>query len=83
MIVISTMDKLPEYCGECPLFNGDDMRCCMEKRDHEDCPLIEWKVASQETCVYDEVEEIPNCMVQILHNTLTDEYSVGWWRMEE
>lgn len=30
--------------------------------------------------LYDEVEEISNCTVQILHNTITDEYSIGWWR---
>lgn len=83
MIVISTMDKLPESCGECPLFNQDAMRCCAASRDRNECPLVELSdAASVETNIYDEVEEIPNCVVQVLHNTFTDEYSVAWWRMD-
>lgn len=30
--------------------------------------------------LYDEMELYPNCTVQVLHNTVTDEYSVGWWQ---
>ena len=29
--------------------------------------------------LYDEEEFLPNCTVQVLHNTYTDEYSVGYW----
>lgn len=29
---------------------------------------------------FDEVEVYTDCTVQILHNTLTDEYSIGWTR---
>lgn len=31
---------------------------------------------------YDEVEEYTNCTVQVLHNSVTDEYSIGWWKNE-
>lgn len=30
--------------------------------------------------LFDEAELYPNCTVQVLHNTITDEYSVGWWQ---
>ena len=30
--------------------------------------------------LFDEAEMYPNCTVQVLHNTITDEYSVGWWQ---
>lgn len=36
-----------------------------------------------EANVYDEAEEYPDCTVQILHNSVTGEYSVGWWKNEE
>lgn len=36
-----------------------------------------------ETNIYDEVEEIPNCTVQILRNSVTGEISVGWYRSTE
>lgn len=29
--------------------------------------------------LYDEMKLYPDCTVQVLHNTYTDEYSVGWW----
>ena len=90
MIVITSLDKLPDACDGCPCYNKN-LYVCQAGADEpnepgpppEDCPLINWEVASQETCIYDECEEIPNCTVQILHNTFTDEYSVGWWRQEE
>ena len=33
--------------------------------------------------IYDEVEEHPNCTVQILSNSKTGEVSVGWWENAE
>lgn len=36
-----------------------------------------------ETNIFDEVEEIPNCTVQILRNSVTGEISVGWYRSTE
>lgn len=32
--------------------------------------------------LFDEEKTYPNCTVQVLHNTITDEYSVGWWDNE-
>ena len=31
MIVITTMDALPEYCYECPCHNGEHGRCEADK----------------------------------------------------
>ena len=33
--------------------------------------------------MFDEEEIHPNCTVQILRNSVTDEYSVGWWDNNE
>ena len=33
--------------------------------------------------LYDEEEIYPNCTVQVLHNSITDEYSVGWRENQE
>ncbi len=33
--------------------------------------------------MFDEEEIHPNCTVQLLHNSVTDEYSVGWWDNNE
>lgn len=30
--------------------------------------------------LFDECEVHRNCTVQILHNSVTDEYSIGWWK---
>lgn len=30
--------------------------------------------------LFDEMEMYHDCTVQVLHNTITDEYSVGWWQ---
>ena len=38
--------------------------------------------AGFEIDLFDEMEFYPNCSVQVLHNTYTDEYSVGWWNNE-
>jgi len=35
-----------------------------------------------ETNLYDKIETHENCTVEILHNTSTGEYSVGWWDNE-
>lgn len=35
-----------------------------------------------ETNLFDEEKIYPNCTVQVLHNSVTDEYSVGWWDNE-
>lgn len=32
--------------------------------------------------VYDEIEEYENCTVQVLKNSVTGKYSVGWYRNE-
>ena len=32
--------------------------------------------------IFDECEIHTNCTVQILHNSVTDEYSIGWWKNE-
>lgn len=37
----------------------------------------------EEINVYDEVEEYPNCTVQILRNSITGKESIGWWKNEE
>lgn len=33
--------------------------------------------------LFDEEEIYPNCTVQVLHNSITDEYSVGWRENQE
>ena len=30
--------------------------------------------------LFDEMNIYHDCTVQVLHNTITDEYSVGWWQ---
>ena len=30
--------------------------------------------------LYEEAETIPNATVQVMRNTRTGEYSIGWWR---
>lgn len=30
--------------------------------------------------IFDECETIEDCTVEILHNSVTDEYSIGWYR---
>lgn len=30
--------------------------------------------------IFDECEVIEDCTVEILHNSVTDEYSIGWYR---
>lgn len=35
------------------------------------------------TNLFDEEEIYTNCTVQVLHNSITDEYSVGWWDNEK
>lgn len=30
--------------------------------------------------IFDEREIIENCTVEIWHNSITDEYSIGWWQ---
>ncbi len=35
-----------------------------------------------ETNIFDQVEEYPNCTVQVLTNSVTGEVSVGWWPNE-
>ena len=30
--------------------------------------------------IFDEREIIENCTVEIWHNSITDEYSIGWWK---
>lgn len=30
--------------------------------------------------IFDECEIIENCTVEIWHNSITDEYSIGWWQ---
>lgn len=33
--------------------------------------------------MFDEETTYTNCTVQVLHNSITDEYSVGWWNNEK
>lgn len=33
--------------------------------------------------LYDEVEVIHNCTVQVLRNSVTGEVSIGWWPDDE
>ena len=37
----------------------------------------------REINIFDEVEEYTNFTVQILHNSVTDKYSIGWWKNDE
>ena len=39
-------------------------------------------VTQVETNIFDQVEEYPNCTVQVLTNSVTGEVSVGWWPNE-
>lgn len=49
MIVISTMDKKPEHCADCPICDGNDDCMLLPKwyetweGQYKDCPLIEVK----------------------------------------
>jgi Na+-transporting NADH:ubiquinone oxidoreductase subunit NqrC len=45
------------------------------ERDRE-----EQKPAISSIGIYDECETIEDCTVEILHNSVTDEYSIGWYR---
>ena len=37
------------------------------------------EILNVEPAIYDEEERHPNCTVQILRNTVTGGYSLGWW----
>ncbi len=60
-----------DVCRGCP-YEFEPL--CRSKLMSDAAALLE------ETAVYDEVEEHRNCTVQILHNSKTGEYSVGWRR---
>ena len=45
-----------------------------EERKPENMPNYEINMD-----LFDEQEIYHDCTVQVLHNTVTDEYSVGWW----
>ena len=36
-----------------------------------------------ETNIFEVKETHPNCNVQVLHNSVTGEVSVGWWENKE
>lgn len=47
------------------------------RKELEALPYIELE-DSVDICIYDEVEEHPNCTVQILRNSVTGKESIGW-----
>ena len=57
----------PYYCTECGAkFDDDSLFKFFNKHDVY-------------MSVYDECEQHDDCTVQILHNSITGEYSIGWW----
>ena len=60
-------------CAECPLAIDVENRECIAS-------LEQSLPASPEVSVFDRVERIENCTVEILTNTKTGETSIGWWR---
>ena len=77
------------YCTECGQeFDEDDEELqrffCAVPADPGDGVsggrTGEWRVVSMN--MFDECEIHTNCTVHILHNSMTDEYSIGWWKNE-
>lgn len=60
-------------CAECPLAIDVEKRECIASMEQ---PIL----ATPEVSVFDRVERIENCTVEILTNTKTGETSIGWWR---
>ena len=72
--------KLPVLDLVCSWWESDG--CCPDDFCSNAKPMPEEDEFFDATGYYDEVEEIPNCTVQILRNSATGETSVGWWRNE-
>ena len=84
-VLIKDME-MPKSAEECRFYDTAPFRpypichiqpggSCEFKKN---CPLIE--VTTLESAgIYDIVEEIPNCCVQILKNSVTGEISIGWY----
>ncbi len=93
-ILIKDM-PMPPCCDSCPFCIGyfsdeneqeEEYRCAVTMNiitefdaRHYRCPLVETSDRETEINIYDEEEIYPNCTVQILRNSLTDDISVGWW----
>ena len=45
--------------------------------------MIDPKYQLESLAVFDEVETIKDCTVQILTNSVTGEQSIGWWRNDK
>ena len=77
-----------EYTYVCALIRDKEGRetsvweCVKEHTIPVNCPLVEVP-DKVETNIYDEVERIENCTVEILRNSITGEESVGWYRPKE
>lgn len=84
---------LPKNCGECPCrgFDGrieycravDNYKLIHNTQDKPKyCPLEEIKPKINAK-IYDKETTIHGCTVQILEDTKTGEFSVGWWKEEK
>lgn len=72
--------KCEQHIHNC---NGKCDKCKCNYYDKElhnavKCAVDILSAPTVETNMFDEVEEYHNCFVQVLHNSITDEYSVGW-----
>ena len=83
-IIIEGID-LPTACSQCPWLKC--LGCGVTFKPipadllifdkPEWCPIYEY--SDVKTNVFDQIEEHPNCTVQILKNSVTGEISVGWY----
>ena len=86
-IVIEGMD-IPSSCAACPCLKAWGCAVTwkpvpsslleLEKPDW--CPIHEYD--QTKINIFDQIEEHPNCTVQILKNSVTGEISVGWYPNE-
>ena len=83
-IIIEGID-VPTACASCPCLKG--WGCGVTFKAISSDLLLsgrpEWcqihKYDDVKTNVFDQIEEHPNCTVQILKNSVTGEISVGWY----
>lgn len=72
------------YCTECgQKFDKDDEKLKQFFRAVPDKPgadAFTGRARKISMNIFDECEIHTNCTVQILHNSVTDEYSIGWWK---
>ncbi|MBQ2269374.1 MAG: hypothetical protein II338_03910, partial [Bacteroidaceae bacterium] len=52
-------------------------------RDCDECEYYKQCAENVETNIFDSEEIHHNCTVQILHNSVTGEQSIGWWHENE